>query len=206
MPKTPRNINEIIKIEKAINVSKVKLKTLETLMRNAQKRKRDYEQAFAATQIREARASTRVLAYNNSTSVLDRYVFETTKGTEIVKGTVEAKEVQMLVNRYISQYRQEIQRMVSDKDVQANKEIHRYIEGMKRKFTADFGRNMKYTRDVREELIRYIERIKLLGNKADNDLLTTLQVAVDKFKISNDTLEEEMKKLGIDVRSIRLRK
>ena len=157
MPKTPKNINEIVKLEKAINVSKVKLKTLDTLMKNAQKRKRDYEQAFASTQIKEAKANTRVLAYNNSTSVFDRYVFQTTKGTEVVKGTVEAKEVQMLVNRYISQYKQTIQSMINSSTVQANSELKRYVEGMKRKFTADFGRNMKYTRDVKDELTRYIE-------------------------------------------------
>ena len=206
MPKTPKNINEIVKLEKAINVSKVKLKTLDTLMKNAQKRKRDYEQAFASTQIKEAKANTRVLAYNNSTSVFDRYVFQTTKGTEVVKGTVEAKEVQMLVNKYISQYKQTIQSMINSSTVQANSELKRYVEGMKRKFTADFGRNMKYTRDVKDELTRYIERIKLMGDKKDKTLLTELEEYVQKFNISNEAIETEMKKLGIDIKSIRLKK
>ncbi|MBQ4541426.1 MAG: hypothetical protein IJA23_01095, partial [Clostridia bacterium] len=150
--------------------------------------------------------NTRVLAYNNSTSVLDRYTFPTTKGTTIVKGTVEAKEVQMLVNKYISLYKQRIQSMINSSTVQANSEIKRYVEGMKRKFTADFGRNMKYTKEVREELSRHIERIKLQGDKADKKLLSELQDYVKRFKQSDYALEEEMKKLGIDISGIKLKK
>ena len=96
--------------------------------------------------------------------------------------------------------------MINSSTVQANSEIKRYVEGMKRKFTADFGRNMKYTKEVREELSRHIERIKLQGDKADKKLLSELQDYVKRFKQSDYALEEEMKKLGIDISGIKLKK
>lgn len=206
MPRTPKIINEISNVEKAIRTSQVKLKNLKTVMDSAQKRKRDYEQAFASTQIKEAKANTRVLAYNNSTSVLDRYHFEMKGGKTVEKGSVEAKEVQMLVNKYISSYKQTIQKMINSEQIKSNDKLKRYVDGMKNKFTSDFGRNMKYTRDVKEELTKYIEQIKASGDKADQALLTSLQDFVNMFNNSTDDLENAMKKLGIDVSKIKLKK
>lgn len=206
MPRTPKNINEISKVEKAIRTSQVKLKNLKTIMDSAQKRKRDYEQSFASTQIKEAKANTRVLAYNNSTSVLDRYHFEMKGGKAVEKGSVKAKEVQMLVNKYISSYKQTIQSMINSEQIKNNQKLKSYIDGMKSKFTADFGRNMKYTRDVKDELSKYIEEIKASGDRADQSLLSTLQMFVQKFNDSNSDLEKAMANLGIDVSKIKLKK
>ena len=159
-----------------------------------------------AKAIKEAKANSRVLANNNASSVFVNYAFPKNDGSQVVEGTKDAKEVQMLVNQFISQYKQTIQNMINSSKVQENSELKRYVEGMKRKFTADFGRNMKYTRDIKDELTRHIELIEAQGDKGKTDLLSELKEYVQKFNNSNKQIEEKMNRLGIDVKSIRLKK
>ena len=207
MPRTSKTIKQIAELERAIRDSKVKLNALRNIYNTAQTRKTSYEQAFASTQIKEAKAVTRARAINSaSASVLDRYTFQRTDGTVVQSGSVDAKQIQMLVSSHIQSYRQSIERMLKDEVIKKNDELRRYIDGMESKFTADFGRNMKYTKQVRDELQRYVDEIDKKGKSGDQLLRTQLMDYIRTLTAAEANLSGKLKGMKIDVSKIALKK
>ena len=206
-PRTAKTINQISNIEKAIRDAKVKLNTLKGVYNTAVARKTSYEQAFASTQIKEAKAVTRARAINSaSASVLDRYSFYKTDGSVVSSDSVDGKQVQMLVSEYIQKYRQSIERMLKDEVIKNNEELHKYIDGMESKFTADFGRNMKYTKQVRDELQRYVDEIDKKGKTGDQVLKAQLMDYIRALSTAEKSLGAKMTGMKIDISRIALKK
>lgn len=206
MPRTPKNIGKTIELQKAVEQSKVKLRTLNNILNNAKNRKADYERSFASTEIKEAKASSRARAYNSSTSVMDRYTFPKKDGTVIAAGTPDAKQVQMLVSNYVQQYRQSIESMLKNEIIARNNNLKKYIDGMRSKFTADFGRNLRYTRQVKEELQKYINEIDRQGQLGDKRLKEELLNSIGRIDKAENELERRMTGMNIDISNVKLKK
>ena len=206
LPRTPKNIGKTIELQKAVEQSKVKLRTLNNILTNAKKRKADYERAFASTEIKEAKASSRARAYNSSTSVMDRYTFPKKDGTVIQQGTQDAKQVQMLVTNYVQSYRQNIESMLKNEIIASNNNLRKYIDGMRSKFTADFGRNMRYTREVKAELKKYIAELEKSTKVEDVRLREELIRRIGVIDKAELTLERRMTGMNIDIANVKLRK
>ena len=180
---------------------------LKAILADAESRKKGYEQAFASTQIREAKAVTRVRAINSaSASVLDRYTFQRTDGSVVEQGSVDAKQIQMLVSEHVQKYRQNIESMLKNEIIKNNESLHRYIDGMESKFTSDFGRNMKYTKQVRDELQRYVDEIDKKGKSGDRVLREELMRYITQLNAAEKSLGAKMTGMRIDVSRIALKK
>ena len=117
----------------------------------------------------------------------------------------------ILLTSPISLRRQTVQSMIAsnsnnNKAIMANQEIKSYVEGMRRKFTSDFGRNMKHTSDLIQELQKRIDEIERQGKNGNKQLSNELASFVRELTQNNTNLEKEMKDRGIDVSGIKLKK
>ncbi len=206
-PRTPANIAEIANINRAIKQAQVKLNNLSRVLDSAKKKKKDFENAFASSQIKEAKASNQNLAYNTSkASVVKKYEFPTTSGGKISEGTVEAKQVEMLVSKFIMSYRQTVQSMTKTEIIKQNDELKEYVDSLAKKFSDDFGKNMRDTQKVREELTRRIKLLKESNAKMDRELAGKLDEYLKKFVQSETQLNSKLRGMGIKVSGIKLKK
>lgn len=206
-PRTPANIAEMANINRAIKQAQVKLNNLSKVLESAKKKKKDFENAFASSQIKEAKATNQNLAYNTSkTSVVKKYEFPTTSGGKISEGTVEAKQVEMLVSKFIMSYRQTVQSMTKTEIIKQNDELKEYVDSLAKKFSDDFGKNMRDTQKVREELTRRIKALKESNAKMDRELAGKLDEYLKKFVQSETQLNSKLRGMGVKVSGIKLKK
>lgn len=206
MPRTPKNLNEIIKIEKAIRQTQNNLTKAKSVLAGYQNTRAEYERAFASTQIKQAKSTTKNLAYNRShTSVFDKYEFRNSDGNAISKYSTDGKQVEMLVSRYIQNYRQSIESMVKKMVNSEDSAIKSYINKMSKKFSDDFGKNMSFAREVKDELSRKIEELKNSTKRGDRELKETLESNLKLLTQSEQSLERSLRSMGVNISSIRLK-
>lgn len=206
-PRTPATIAQISRINQAIKQSQSKLDVLNKVLHEATTKKRDYESAFASSQIKEAKLHTRNLAYNASHSkTLETYEFTRSDGTQVVQGTTDAKQVEMLVSRYVMQYRQSIQSMMKSELIKKSDELRSQIEDVSKKLDDDFGRSLKYSRKIRDQIQAQMERLKTSTKEEDKKLYTKLDEEYRRLYKAEQVLNTRMQQMNIDVSSVRRKK
>ena len=96
--------------------------------------------------------------------------------------------------------------MLKNEIINSNNNLRKYIDGMRSKFTADFGRNMRYTREVKAELKKYIAELEKSTKVEDVRLREELIRRIGVIDKAELTLERRMTGMNIDIANVKLRK
>ncbi len=205
MPKTAANVAQIAKLNSSIKKAETNLDRLKKLLSTAESRKRDFERAFASSQIKEAKIGNKSLAFNATRSkTVERYDIRRTDGSRIEAHTTDAKQVEMLVSRYVQQYRQQMQAMMKSEILKTDTKLRTYVGGLSKKFSDDLGKSMAFTKSVRSDLAKQVSRLKESSIDQDKKIGRELEDYIKKIKKTEDQLAEDMRKMNIDIKSIKL--
>ena len=208
-PQNAATRREADKIRRALEASRIKLKTYNSMYADAESRKKAFEQSFAAREIQQAIAKNVGMAYNTTTASKDlfsRYRFPVrlpNGSVEYVQdGSTKAKEVTMVIGDFLRKYRYQIQYMI-------RQAILPDLQEMRKDIGNDFGRNYANLKAVTTRLKSQIKRTaaEVKSNAAESaaetrELNNKLHNNLTRIQTTERELIFRLRALGIDVNDI----
>lgn len=189
-------------IRQALESSRVKLKTYNSMYADAESKKKAFEQSFATREIKQAVAKNTGMAINTTAAARElfaKYRFPIKgDGVNVVyvkEGTPQAKEVTMIIGDFLRKYKYQIQYMIKQAVAPELKELRKDLGN-------DFGRNYANLKTVTKSLKAQIKKNAQTASADNRELNTKLTNNLTKIQTTERELIYRLRALGIDVNDI----
>ncbi len=201
-PQNAASRREAEKIRQALESSRVKLKTYNSMYLDAESKKKAFEQSFASREIKQAIAKNVGMAYNTaaaSRELFARYRFPVKMpngSVEYIKDdSAKAKEVTMVIGDFLRKYKYQIQYMIKQAVTPELKELRKDLGN-------DFGRNYANLKAVTKSLKTQIKKNAQEASSENRELNNKLNNNLTKIQTTERELIYRLRALGIDVNDI----
>lgn len=201
------NSQKMKKITEKMQSHTIKLKLASTSLETAEEKKRNFEKSFAAAQIKQALSENKTLHYNKSISVFEKYVFPATDAFgetyNIEEGTIEAKQIQKIINAFIMKFKNQIQSMKLSFETLSEKEVSNYADKLFDTLSDDFGMNI---RDIKKTQKYLAGRYKTAEGANQDKIAVEIDNYLQKLKNIESELIKKLKMMNVDIGNVTTKK
>lgn len=194
-------------IRNALASSRMRLNSYKRNYEDAEKRKKDFERAFAAKQSERVVRESVIKPFNRGDldHMFDRYKFPlgpAGDGRFVRDGSMEARRVRQATDSFISKFKPQLRYMLerfSDKELaDFKKALTKSVSGLDN----DLKNNIVALRSTTNSLKREIKRLQAKDAEQYKNTITQLQNYDDKIEAVMQDYKQELARVGVDITRI----
>lgn len=201
------NTQKMKKLTSDIQSHTIKLRLATTTLESIENKKRDFEKNFASGQIEQALSENKTLSYNRSIDVFDKYVFPATdtfgETYNIEKGTIEAKQIQKIINSFIMKFKNQIQNMKLSFENLGDNKISGYAERLFGTLSDDFGMNV---RDIKKTQKYLAAEYKTASESSKTTISEEIDTFLQRLKNIESELIKKLKMMNVEIGNVTTKK
>lgn len=201
------NNQKMKKITNELQSRTIKLKLLNKTLETTEDKKRAFEKNYASIQIEQAISENKKLSYNRSVSVFDRYVFPATDAFgetyNIEEGTIEAKQIQKIINTFIMKFKNQVQNMKLSFENIGETKLSEYSDKLFGLLSDDFGMNI---RDIKKTQKYLTAELKTATENKNKALSEEIDNFLQRLKNIESELIKKLKLMNVEIGNVTTKK
>lgn len=201
------NNQKMKKITNDLQSRTIKLKLLTKTLETTEEKRRAFEKNFASIQIEQAINENKTLSYNRSVSVFDKYVFPATDAFgetyNIEEGTIEAKQIQKIINAFIMKFKNQVQNMKLAFENIGETKLSDYFGKLFTLLSDDFGMNI---RDIKKTQKYLNTELKTATENENKTLSEEIDNFLQRLKNIESELIKKLKLMNVEIGNVTTKK